>query len=147
MPSYRAGSGAPSYVEAGEYSFEVVEAIEKESSNRHPMIALVLEVAQGTQVYDYLVFAPKARCIQKIDDFRAAIGQSVVEGEEYDLEASDCLGAEGKVRLILGATDKGAPRNEVAVYLPKGRRTKTTAPVPKSVANKDLEQEPEDIPF
>ena len=148
MPSYKAGSGAPAYVDEGTYDFEVVEAKEKIASSGNDMIALVLEVAGGTRVYDNLVFHPKA--FWRIDEFRTAIGQEVVE-EDVDFEAEDCLGAIGRVKLKLGESNTGKTRNEVLQYLPKEaeRPTKaaTTPPAKSKAKNPDLDAEPDDIPF
>ena len=151
MPSYKAGSGAPGVVPAGTYSFEVVHAKNTSSSTGNEMIALTLVVGNGTFVYDHLVFVNQKRCIDKIDSFRAAIGQTVVVGEDYDLDASECMDQTGQVQLGVGTDNKGADRNEVVRYLARDveRKTKTAtvAPVKSTQRDPDLDHEPDDIPF
>jgi Protein of unknown function (DUF669) len=141
---YKKGSGAPSYVEAGTYTFEVVEARNSIAKSGNEMIDLTLELSTGSKVYDHLVDHPKS--IWKIDEFCEAIGYE--PGDEEDLDASDCLGATGRVKVRVGETDQGRSRNEVVQYLPREvlrpTRGATTPPVkPKS----DLDTEPDDIPF
>lgn len=151
MPSYKAGSGAPAVVPAGTYSFEVVHAKNTSSSSGNEMIALTLVVGNGTFVYDHLVFVNQKRCIDKIDSFRAAIGQTVVVGEDYDLDASECADQTGQVQLGVGTDNKGADKNEVVRYLAREAKVKVTTfgqtSAPTKPRDPDLDHEPTDIPF
>lgn len=155
--NYKKGSGAPSFVKAGTYQFEVVEAVNSRSkpSPRYPrgndMIELTLEVAGGTTLFDHLVDNPKS--IWKIDEFVEATG---IEPGGDELDASDCLGATGLVKLGLGESNTGRTRNEVVQYLPPEivRRTATATTAPATPAaptmkhgDPALTPEPDDIPF
>lgn len=113
-------------VEAGKYNLAIVSAEEKTSSNGNPMIKLKLEVlgpvvgeqfpeGTGPVVYDNLVFTQNA--FWKIDQFRAACGEEVVEGEEIEIEADDLIGATLQGVLVVGANDKGKERNDVDSYI------------------------------
>jgi hypothetical protein len=144
--NYKKGSGAPSYVKEGTYKFEVVEAVNARSSKGNDMISLVLEVGNGTSVFDHLVDNP--RSIWKIDEF-CECTQLVVAGDELD--ASDCLGATGMVKLGLGESNTGRTRNEVVQYMPpeiiRRTATATTAPAKPAAPPDDLNMEPSEIPF
>jgi hypothetical protein len=155
--NYKKGSGAPSFQPAGTYQFEVVEAVNARSkpNPRYPkgndMISLTLEIQGGTTVFDHLVDNPKS--IWKIDEF-VECTQLVVAGDELD--ASDCLGATGLVKLGLGESNTGRTRNEVLQYMPAEivRRTATATTAPAKAAaptmksgDPALTPEPDDIPF
>ena len=143
MPEYEAGTGGPAYVEPAIYEFEVVEAKEKVSGNSNDMIELCLEVGEGTKVYDHLVFARSS--YWKIDAFRDCIGESIGSGKR-SLDASDCVGKRGRVRLILEQFE-GRTRNKVGEYLPPERRTKEATQIPKPPGGSASTKEPDDIPF
>ncbi len=99
---------------AGDYSFEVVNAEEKKSKSGNDMIELTLLV-KGSKVYDNLVFIEKV--FWKIDQFLKSTGSHPGEGKEINVEADDCVGQKGRVRLSVGKNDKGNERNEVECYL------------------------------
>jgi hypothetical protein len=67
------------------------------------------------RVFDHLVFTEKSSW--KIDDFRAATGEKLVEGQRVTLEAEDCVDRKGRCHLIIDSYD-GRTRNKVAAYLP-----------------------------
>lgn len=125
-------SGTPSVhigpVPKGDYKLVVIAAEEKTSGAGNPMIALKLEVlspASGAEypegscpkVYDNLVFT--ASSAWKIDQFRAAIGEEVVEGEEVNVDPDELIGAVLTAHIGLGKNDKGSDRNEIVAYIVK----------------------------
>jgi hypothetical protein len=138
MPAYRSGdtSPRPDYVEAGEYAVEIINAEESISQKGNEMIELKLRVEPSEAiVYDNLVFVEAA--YWKIDAFRAAIGESVVPGEEVDIKAEDFIGKTGRVRLFVDEYG-GRKRNKVAAWLVGGAR-------PQPVAKGGVDDD--DIPF
>jgi hypothetical protein len=66
-------------------------------------------------VFDHLVFTEKSSW--KIDDFRAATGEKLVEGQRVIIEAEDCVDRKGRCHLIIDSYD-GRTRNKVDAYLP-----------------------------
>jgi hypothetical protein len=128
MASYT--SGIPTThtppVKDGDYRIAVVNATERTSKAGNPMIELKHEIlgpvggsdfVEGgrPKVFDNLVFT--ANAAWKIDQFRAAIGEDVTEGEEVDVDADALIGATLTARIVLGKNDKGADRNEIGAYI------------------------------
>ena len=90
----------PRFVPNGDYLVTVIEASETFSKAGDEMIKLKLEVEEhGVRLYDYLVATESS--FWKIDTFRKAIGEAVVEGEEVELSASDLEGRQGYARLMV----------------------------------------------
>lgn len=86
------------FVEPGTYLVTVVEATETISQSGSEMIKLRLEVEEhGVHLFDYLVASESS--FWKIDTFRKAIGEDVIEGEEVELTASQLEGRQGYARL------------------------------------------------
>ena len=159
MPEYVSGrdtSGREDVAPEGDYRLRVEDAVEKESRNTgNPMIELELSISyNGKQirVYDYLVFTPKA--FWKIDHFRIATGEKLVEGQKVNFEAEDCIGREGRCHMIVD-TFEGKTRNKVEDYLPP--TTISSDPTKPGTGTKGTEAvkginlnefgEPDDIPF
>ena len=119
MPTYRASEPAerPDHVEPGDYHVEVVDAVETVSKAGHEMIELKLRTAEGSILYDFLVFTPNA--FWKIDAFRAATGEAVTPDEDVDIAADDLIGRTGRARLSLEEYND-RKRNKVAAWLVGG---------------------------
>ena len=118
MPTYKSSepTSRPDYVEAGDYTIEVLGAEESISQkNRNEMIELKLKVEpSGAIVYDNLVFTSSA--FWKIDAFRAATGETVTPDEDVEIIADDLIGRTGRARLIVEEYN-GKKRNKVAAWL------------------------------
>ena len=117
MPSYHSSepTSRPDFVEPGDYTVEVIGAVETLSSKRSDMIELKLKVRpEGAVFFDYLVFVKNS--FWKIDAFRAAIGEIVLPDEEIDVHADDFIGKRGLARLIVEEY-QGRKRNKVAAWL------------------------------
>lgn len=131
MASYTSGTPTTTTligpVPDGDYRLAVVSAIEKTASTGNPMIELKHEIIgpvggddfpEGRRpwVFDNLVFTPNAAW--KIDQFRSAIGETVVEGEEVEIIADDLLGAVLTARIVVGKNQRtGKDRNEIGAYI------------------------------
>ena len=75
----------PRFVQPGDYLLTVVEASETYSKAGDEMIKLKLEVeGHGVHLYDYLVATESS--YWKIDTFRKAIGEEVVDEELQSAE-------------------------------------------------------------
>jgi hypothetical protein len=119
MPSYKASepTSRPDYVEAGDYTVEVLNAEESVSKQGNELIELKLKVEpSGAILYDNLVFTPNA--FWKIDAFRAATGESVTPDEEIEILADELIGRTGRARLSVEEYN-GRKRNKVAAWLPQ----------------------------
>lgn len=98
MPSFTTSepkqSGQSVLLDPGEYSFEVLDAVEKRSKNGNDMIELKIKVNDTTTVvYDNLVFTERAGW--KIDQFLKSVGAHPGEGRVLEVEADNCLGQKG----------------------------------------------------
>jgi hypothetical protein len=116
MPEYT--SSRTGVIPENDYPFVVDDAVEKESRRGTPMIEVQLEIDyNGTKVrvFDHLVFTQYA--FWKIDQFREATGEQLVENQKVILEAEDCIGRTGHCHLIID-TYEGKTRNKVDAYLP-----------------------------
>ena len=105
----------------GNYLAVVIGAEEKTSAKGSEMIELKIEVVgpdidegTGAILFDYLVFTEAA--FFKIDQFRAACGETIVKGASVDIEADDLIGKSVEVRLV-AEEYKGVKRNKVGAYL------------------------------
>jgi hypothetical protein len=93
---------------AGEYEVEILDAEEKESKAGNDMIVLKCRVIvggeqKGAKITEHLVFTPKA--FFKVDQVRAALGETIVPDEELDVEAEDFVGKRGRVILKIREDD------------------------------------------
>lgn len=123
MPSYIAGqqSKRADFHKEGNYLLAVIGAEEKTSSKGSEMIELKLEVigpnipeGEGAILYDYLVFSESSAW--KIDSFRRACGETIIEGKEVEIEASDLEGKTVEAHLVVEEF-KGKKRNKVGDYI------------------------------
>lgn len=108
------------YVPAGDYRLRVVEAKDDTSKSGNDTIELLLQVikddgSKGPKLYDYLTFTEKA--FWRVDHFLQACGKHPGEGKDISINAKDVVGWECRATLVVGETNKGAKRNEVAAYL------------------------------
>ena len=118
MPSYKAAEpvSRPDYVEAGEYTVEVLNADESVSKQGNELIELKLKIEpSGAILYDNLVFTPNA--FWKIDAFRLATGEEVTPDEEVEITGDGLIGRTGRARLIVEEYN-GRKRNKIAAWLP-----------------------------
>ena len=149
MPEYL--TGVQEVVPENDYDFVVDDAVEKESSKGNPMIELQLDIEHNghhIRVFDHLVFTRNA--FWKIDAFRAATGETLVEGQKVNLEAEDCIDRKGRCHLCVDSYE-GRARNKVDTYLPplaaaSATRSLTAAGAPGAVIRNE-DGEPADIPF
>ncbi len=113
----------PRFVEPGDYLLTVIEATDTLSKAGDEMIKLKLEVeGHGVRLFDYLVATESS--FWKIDTFRKAIGDEVVEGEEVELIAESLTGRQGYARLRVEEY-QGKENNKVEMWLTSGN-----APLP-----------------
>jgi len=151
MPEYT--TGVQQVAPEGDYDFVVDDAGEKESSKGNPMIELQLLVDyNGSQirVLDQLVFVERA--FWKIDAFRVATGEKLVEGQKVSFEAEDCIDRRGRCHLFVD-TYENRTRNKVDGYLPPGEGPKNVPakpgpqPPPIVGGGGGAAEEPDDINF
>jgi hypothetical protein len=137
----------------GDYPFTVDDAIEKESRRGSAMIELQLLIdylGNQIRIYDHLVFTQNA--FWKIDQFRLATGEKLVNGQKVNFEAEDCIGRKGRCHLIVDTFD-GRTRNKVDSYLPPAVASTPLKPGtnPEKAAGVAVSLnelgEPDDIPF
>jgi len=127
MASYTSGaqSKRADLHKDGNYLLVVIAAEEKTSSKGAEMIEMKLEVigpdiaeGEGAIIYDYLVFSENTAW--KIDQFRAACGEEIIEGKVVEMEASDLEGCQVEAHLVTEEF-KGKKKNKVGDYLaPEG---------------------------
>lgn len=124
----------------GDYLVTVIESSETFSKAGDEMIKLKLEVEEhGVHLYDYLVATESS--FWKIDTFRKAIGEAVIEGEEVELNATDLEGRQGYARLKVEEY-QGKKNNKVEMWLTDrapNAPTKKNSPAP---AQPDHDNEP-----
>lgn len=142
----------PRYVPGGDYLITVIEATEtiaKESGAE--MIKLKLEVEEhGVRFFDYLVATESS--FWKIDTFRKAIGEKVIEGEEVELFADDLLGRQAYATLRVEEFD-GRKNNKIDAWLSNGNvpphsskgSSSRSAPVKSAIRAQSTEDD--DVPF
>ncbi|QYY34577.1 DUF669 domain-containing protein [Ruficoccus sp. ZRK36] len=133
----------PRFVPNGDYLVTVVEASETLSKAGDDMIKLKLEVeGHGVHLYDYLVAAESS--FWKIDTFRKAIGDRVVEGEEVELTAAALEGRQGHARLRIEEY-QGKRSNKVELWITD--RVPTATPKATQPAPAQAQPEDDDVPF
>jgi hypothetical protein len=94
----------------------------------------------GPRVFDRLVFTPKA--FWKIDAFRIATGEKLVEGQTATFEPEDCIDRTGKLWLTVEKYE-GRNHNKVGEYIDPSSEK---AP-PKKVEPPLFSGEDDDIPM
>ena len=133
----------PRFVPNGDYLVTVIEASETLSKAGDDMIKLKLEVeGHGVHLYDYLVATEAS--FWKIDTFRKAIGDRVVEGEEVELTAAALEGRQGHARLRIEEY-QGKKSNKVELWITD--RVPTSTPKTTPPAPAQAQPEDEDVPF
>ncbi len=133
----------PRFVEPGDYLVTVVEATETFSKAGDEMIKLKLEVeGHRVHLFDYLVATESS--FWKIDTFRKAIGERVVEGQEVEMNASDLEGRQGYARLKVEEY-QGKQNNKVDIWLTDGKPA--AAPSQPQSAAAPKQEEVSDEPF
>ncbi|MBC2592817.1 DUF669 domain-containing protein [Ruficoccus amylovorans] len=134
----------PRFVPNGDYLVTVIEASETLSKAGDEMIKLKLEVeGHGVYLYDYLVATESS--FWKIDTFRKAIGDRVVEGEEVELNASALEGRQGHARLRIEEY-QGKKSNKVELWITDNVPTTTLKTTPPATAQAQPKED-EDVPF
>src|SRR6516225_7375754 len=116
MPEYT--TGVPEVAPEDDYVFVVDDASGKESSKGNPMIELQILInynGSTIRIYDNLVFTKSV--FWKIDAFRVATGDKLMEGQKVNFEAEDCIGRKGRCHVYVDSYE-GRTRNKVAAYLP-----------------------------
>ena len=130
----------PRFVQPGDYLVTVIEASETFSKAGDEMIKLKLEVEEhGVHLFDYLVATESS--FWKIDTFRKAIGESVVEGEEVELSASEIEGRQGYARLKVEEY-QGKKNNKVELWLTDRAPKTTVKKNPPTEAPEEDDNEP-----
>ena len=130
----------PRFVQPGDYLVTVIEASETFSKAGDEMIKLKLEVEEhGVHLFDYLVATESS--FWKIDTFRKAIGESVVEGEEVELSASEIEGRQGYARLKVEEY-QGKKNNKVELWLTDHAPKTTVKKNPPAEAAEEDDNEP-----
>ncbi|MBC2593757.1 DUF669 domain-containing protein [Ruficoccus amylovorans] len=134
----------PRFVPNGDYLVTVIEASETLSKAGDDMIKLKLEVeGHGVHLYDYLVATEAS--FWKIDTFRKAIGDRVVEGEEVELAAAALEGRQGHARLRIEEY-QGKKSNKVELWITDRVPTATLKATPPATAQAQPEVD-DDVPF
>ena len=116
---YIAGVSADTHFPEGDYPFIVKSSKPKTSKKGSEMIELILEVNNNglsIQVTDYLVFDGAVFTSARIDQFRTAIGEVILAGEEVDVLPSELLSKNGTAHLVVEEWN-GKKRNKIGSYL------------------------------
>lgn len=128
MASYKSGQASKReqcHAE-GNYLLAIIGAEEKTSGAGNEMIECKCEVigsqaegveiadGEGAIVYDYLVFSEETAW--KIDDFRRALGETIVVDEEVEIRPEDIEGKSFEAHLII-ETYKGKKKNKIGDYI------------------------------
>ena len=132
----------PRFVPAGDYLLTVLEAIETISkSTGDEMIKLKLEVeGHGATLYEYLV--ANGSSAWKIDSFRRALGERVVEGEEVEIDTRNLVGRQARAKLRV-ETYQGKDSNKVDYWLsPQLGAAPSGRPIAPASAKKEDGDEP-----
>ena len=134
----------PRFVPNGDYLVTVIEASETLSKAGDDMIKLKLEVeGHGVHLYDYLVATESS--FWKIDTFRKAIGDRVVEGEEVELTAAALEGRQGHARLRIEEY-QGKKNNKVELWITDRVPTATAKTTPPATVQAQPKVD-DDVPF
>jgi hypothetical protein len=129
-------------VKPGEYLLTILEAVETISkSTGDEMIKLKLEVeGHGATLYEYLV--SNGSSAWKIDSFRRALGERVVEGEEVEIDTRSLVGRQARAKLRV-ETYQGKDSNKVDYWLsPQLGAAPAVRPAPAPSAKKEDGDEP-----
>ena len=129
-------------VKPGEYLLTILEAVETISkSTGDEMIKLRLEVeGHGATLYEYLV--SNGSSAWKIDSFRRALGERVVEGEEVEIDTRNLVGRQARAKLRV-ETYQGKDSNKVDYWLsPQLGTVPAARPAPAPSAKKEDGDEP-----
>ncbi len=130
-------------VKPGEYLLTILEAVETISkSTGDEMIKLKLEVeGHGATLYEYLV--SNGSSAWKIDSFRRALGERVVEGEEVEIDTRNLVGRQARAKLRV-ETYQGKDSNKVDYWLsPQLGAAPAARPIaPAPIAKKEDGDEP-----
>lgn len=114
MPTYTSGQSTGPLPD-GEYRAEIIKAILKPAKSGNQMIELWLRLPKGGLAIDNLVFTPSA--YWKIDQFREALGEVILPGEEIDINPSELMNRKPWVSVKTEVYE-GKPRNKIGAYLP-----------------------------
>lgn len=150
MPEYITQStGSEILPDGSEWDFIVEDAHEKQSQAGNMMIELKLRIlnrsgGKGPLIYDNLVFLEKA--FWKLDQFREATGEKLVQGQRVIFGEDDCLDRRGRLVVMID-NYQGKTRNKVDFYVaPSIGVTEETRSEPVAVSTNEL-GEPDNIPF
>ena len=138
QPQTEAEISEGSLLPKGDYTFEVLEAVEKTSkASGNDMIALKIGVHHNDSVFgvfDYLVAGEKTA--YKVRHFADAIGM-IDQYEAGSLDASELVGKAGKCKIDTQAAQNGyAAKNVVRDYIKRGESAVSSKP--KSKTDDDL---------
>ena len=127
------------FVQPGDYDVTIIDATEAVSKNTGAeMIKLNLEVdGHGCRLFDYLIASETT--FWKVDAFRKAIGDDVVEGEEVEIIAQSLIGRRGRVRLKTEEYN-GKTNNKVELWL-------ESESAPNNQSSIDSQEDNEHEPF
>lgn len=135
----------------GEYNFEIIGAENKRFSTGSDGIALKVGVHTDTGavrfVNDNLVFTDKA--MFKVSQFCKCVGL-VTQYEAGELDAEDCKGRVGKLRISVEPEGEYPAKNKVAGYIvpksgPAAQVATSASSPPPEPPNPPAEED--DIPF
>lgn len=130
----------PRFVQPGDYLVTIIEASETFSKAGDEMIKLKLEVEEhGVHLFDYLVATESS--FWKIDTFRKATGENVVEGEEVELNAADLEGRQGYARLKVEEY-QGKKNNKVELWITDRAPKTASKKTPPAAAQDEDDNEP-----
>lgn len=164
MPAYTSGTpteGGVVILKPGIYLALVTEAKDDKSKNNNPMIDLTLAlykfdktnkkaIKTGAKAWDSLVFTEKA--FWKIDQFRAATGETFEAGVEVEITSQWCMSRRGWVRVgnetIEQGKHAGKEKNVIEQWLFDYNPLEDEANQPSTPTTPDKnETAPDDIPF
>lgn len=126
---------------AGDYDFEVLDAVDKVSKNGNEMIALKLGVFRPNGSKQYVNDFLMEKLAFKLRHFAYAVGL----GEKYEageMVAEDCKGRAGRVTVKIEEQDGYAPKNAVRDYVVIGKETVKPAANAKPTAPASNTDEP-----
>jgi hypothetical protein len=122
---------------AGEYDFDVLNAEDTLSKSGNPMIkitiGLYIDGSVKNRVFDYLLPAMEA----KLRHFCDTVGL-LKQYEAGTLEAADCVGRSGRVKIGIEPAGQYPAKNVVKDYVCRPA---------KPLAQTDVKQDEGDIPF
>ncbi len=115
----KAPESAQFHVPPGEYTLNIMDAVEETSKGGNDMIKLKCRVVNedgtlGVSLYEYLVFSEKA--LFRIDQFLAACGKHPGPGLDFSLDCEEMIGWEFRATLKV-EEHNGSKNNKIAAYL------------------------------